>query len=592
MLVALVCACAWLAGAHASAQAQQGALQVSARLSTGVAKLGSSVRLLIEVVGARTATLDALPEIDGLRAGKPSGPSLSESYEIFGRRQTVSRKLTWEIQLQPLRAGEFSVPSVRVQADGQTLQTRELALKVVEDLKGDELGFFEMDVPDQVVEGQPFTLEMRFGWDAALDRELNYANLTLPWMSALPGIIELEGTNTASNASFVELALNSRDRIRAEQLPQQTVNGRPFRMLRVRKRYLATRPGKLEFPISHFEFGQVSEGGIFATRPAERRTYFKSFPGFEIEVQKLPEQGQPLDYTGAVGTIQATASADRRDVDVGDSIKLTVEWTGAGNLEYFDPPDPARMEEFKDFRVYGTTDRKSYERRVVVYDIAPIASTVRAIPPLPLRVYDPVRKQYVTVATNPIAISVRPLKAGSTLANEQGPTAFEFDIRDIQTRSHRLRELARPRSYSVLAALAVVLAGWITLRTIVRRRGDPDAPRQRARRRARRELARALARAAREGAGASAQARAFQHFLAQRTGEGEQAWVGRDVRAWARAHAEEWPLSAEHAGELERLLQQFDERTWSTGGAAAGSDQALDARDVLDTADKLVRGGL
>ena len=33
-----------------------------------------------------------------------------------------------------------------------------------------------------------------------------------------------------------------------------------------------------------------------------------------------------------------------RDVDAGDSIKLSVEWSGDGNLDFFDPPDLARIE--------------------------------------------------------------------------------------------------------------------------------------------------------------------------------------------------------------------------------------------------------
>src|SRR5262249_46579691 len=157
--------------------------------------------------------------------------------------------------------------------------------------------------------------------------------------------------------------------------------------------------GKLEFATSHFEFGQIAERNFFDTRPPLHETYFKSFPAFNVEVIKLPEKDRPLDFSGAVGHITAHASADRRDVDAGESMKLAVEWTGDGNLEFFEPPDPSRMEAFKGFRVYGTTDRKAFDRRTVTYDIAPISPDVHAIPSIPLRVFDPTKKAYVTTET-------------------------------------------------------------------------------------------------------------------------------------------------------------------------------------------------
>lgn len=564
-------------------RAAQSQTSVTAHLTTGVVKLGGDVKLIIDVENARSASIEALPAVDGLKFGALAGPSLSESISLFNGRQTQSRTLTWMAPLQPQRKGDFTIPSINVQADGRQLSTRELTLKVVEDLQGEELGLFEVDAPSQVAEGQPFTLELRFGWDSALERQLNYANLSLPWMGELPGVIELDAPASVPNAAYVELNLNSKDRIKAERIADRTANGHAFQMLRIKKRYLATRPGKLEFPTSHFEFGQVDDmGGFFNTRQPARKTFFKRFPGFDIEVIKLPEQGRPLDFTGAVGTFQVTASADRRDVDAGESIKLTVEWTGDGNLEFFELPDPARNPAFENFRVYGTNDRKSYERRSAVYDIAPISPDVKVIPPIPLRVYDPVKKAYVTISTDPIPIHVRPLKNGASLAGETRASSTTLDIRDIQTGAAAPRDPLRPGSTTLWVILGAVPLGWLALRTIVRRSGDPDAPRARARRRARKRLARDLAAAKT----ASAEARALQRFLAARTGETEQSWIGRDVLSWSQDHSVEGALAPEAAHALAQTIERLDERTYARG------DEAIGAPAILDTADRLLKGGL
>lgn len=571
-----------LLAAGALAAPAQRPTSVTAQLSTGIVKLGQEVRLSIVAENVQQAAVEALPSVDGLRFSKPQGPNTQTMMTIQNGRRTVSQTLTWVVGVQPERKGDFRIPSFTVLADGQRIATRELALKVVEDLQGEELGFFEIDAPGQVAEGQPFTLELRFGWDAALDNRLNYANLSLPWLGALAGVVELDAPVLARNASTVELNLNSRERVQAERLPDKAEGGRTFHILSLKRRYLATRAGKIEIPTSHLEFGSVDESGsFFDLRPRrEKETYYKRFPAFAIEVVELPEQGRPLDFTGAVGQIAVQAGADRRDVDAGESIKLTVEWTGDANLEFFEPPDPRHLEAFKGFRVYGSTDRKTWERRQVVYDLAPLSADVSAIPPLPLRVYDPARKAYTTVQTQAIPIHVRALANASGLGAELAAPATTIDIRDIQAVPVLASASTRSSGWLAWAAGACVLAAWLALRTLVRRRGDPASPLRRARRAAFKNLTRELETAR----SASAQSRALERFLAARSGEPANAWLGRDVRAWAAGVPGR--LSPAAAEELARINAALDESNW------ARSDQALDPRLVRAAAESVMQGGL
>jgi hypothetical protein len=123
------------------------------------------------------------------------------------------------------------------------------------------------------------------------------------------------------------------------------------------------------------------------------------------------------------------------------------------------------------------------------------------------------------------------------------------------------------------------------MRTAVRRRADPDAPVSRARRAAKRVLKRDLAGAKT----ASDQSRALQRFLAARTGEAAQAWVGRDPVRWVHAGSEQdavRTLSDENARKLAELLSTLDERAWARG------DAPIDAREIERVADLVAGGGL
>jgi hypothetical protein len=384
---------------------------VSARLSTGVARLGERIVLVIEVQNANDVRITTVPEVEGLAIGEP-GPASTYSFwgNVNGRRYQVFQ-IQYALPIRTIQEGEFTIPPIGLDADGRALETKPLRLRVVLDLRGADLGFLTVRASStKVVEGQPFTLELRFGWDSSTP--VNHADLSLPWWGALPGLLELETRDQPPQSRRVEgVLVNGQPGVVSEELEPAPGEER-FRVLRIVRTYLASRAGTIEFPASVLEFGRVRER-IFAE--PETASFFVRAEPFTLEVVPLPLAGQPLDYSGAVGNLAVRASADVRDVAVGESIKFSVEWTGEGNLEFFQAPDPKRIDAFHAFRVFGSTEEKRFDLRRVVYDVAPLDETVEAIPPLPLTVFDPERGAYTTLATEPIPIRVRPLAGAANL---------------------------------------------------------------------------------------------------------------------------------------------------------------------------------
>ncbi|MBK7641559.1 MAG: BatD family protein [Planctomycetes bacterium] len=573
----LLALCALALPLAALASAQNG-VQVNARLTSGIVKLGSSAALLLEVEGANQAQPAEAPEVEGLHFGRPGSPSRQSFFSFAGGVRSSSSTLTWSFPITADHKGEFKIPPFEVSADGRTYRSNELWLRVVEDLQGEQLGRFEIHAPSTVVEGQPFTVELDFGWDTRAD--VNRANLSLPWYGELGGVVELDPPVAEPGARKITgVMINSGGDYAAEALPNQRTDQGEFTQLRIRRRFLCSRAGKLEFPTSHLEFGKVTQDFLLQR---ESKLYYKRFPDFTIDVVALPEKDRPLDFSGAVGELHASARADRTDVDVGDSIKLNVEWTGDGNLEFFTPPELDRLDAFEGFRMFGKTDRKTADRRVVTYDLAPTHDRLKQIPPVPLTVFDPKQGAYVTISTPPVPIRVRPLKNATTLGEERVTNAGSMDIQDIQTEPESASAPFAPSPATVLSLLALCSFGWIGARTLVRRNGDPASPILRARRRARRVLERELSRSPR----ASEQAQALHRFLAARTGERSEAWVGRDLEAWRESRPEETRPPTQAALSLAQLERELDERIW------AGSDAPLERARVLAIADELLQGGL
>jgi hypothetical protein len=563
------------AGGFAQGQSQA---RVTSRLSSGVVKLGSEVTLIATVENAAFSDVRPLPEVDGLRLGPWGPPSSRTSTAYVNGRVSHSDERTWTAPVRPLRKGEYTIPGLELSVDGALVRSQPMALNVVEDLKGEELGTFQISASSlQVVEGQPFTVELVFGWDAALIDRINWANLSLSWWGQLIGAIENDPPPPAPGANVVEIVLNTTEAIRVEQLPPTQVRGRAFRLFRLVRSFTPTREGVLEFPTSWLEFARVVDSGDIFTRRRERaESFFVRSEPLSIKVVELPEAGRPADFGGAIGNFRVRAFAEPRDVDAGESIKLKVEWSGTGNLEFFSAPEPSRSDAFAGFRVYGKTETKAIDRRTVTYDLAPRSAEVKQIPPLVLPVFDPVANCYASVATEPIAINVRALARVSGLNEGESGFVAQSDLIDIASQLDADGELARPGARTVLVGLGALPLLWLGLRRIARKRADPWAPLERRRRRARRGLARELARAD----SARAELFALQEFLAARSAERPEAWAGRDLGAWFAQKCPQVPR--ELVAELERQVGALEAAAWGGGSRPNVREPVLDLARRLE----------
>jgi hypothetical protein len=550
--------------------------EVSARLSAGVLRLGDTGAVQVTVENASEARVVALPKVAGLEFGKPGAPVLNRSTSWVNGRVHSESTLTLAIPFRPAAEGEYEIPPIALEADGRRLETKALRLTVVVDIRGADFGFLEVrPSAERVIEGQPFQVELLFGWDA--EEQMSFAELDLPWWDSLPGAVELEEAGLRQDARVDGIVVNGRHNLAAEQLETRARGARRFVTLRLTKSYLPSRSGRLEFSTSSFEFGRRRQVSFFDSR---RESHFVQAPPFTVEVVSLPSEGQPLDFSGAVGQLAARASVDTRDVRAGDSIKFTVEWSGQGNLQFFAVPDLSALDAFRAFRVYGSTEEKAFDRRRVVYDIAPLSPEVSSIPPVALSVYDPEAERYGTVATEPIAIRVRPLERGASLAEVE--RRFERDIEDIDPRPPGREGGARAElqdRFLLGALVAVPLLGALTRSRVRRRLGDPAAPLERRRRHARRALARALARAG----DVAAQRGALLEFLAARTREGVPAWDGRDFARWAGEAGQTFPEGLRR--EAADLLAELEAATF-------GGRTAPEGARILALARKLEEAGL
>ncbi len=131
-----------------------------------------------------------------------------------------------------------------------------------------------------------------------------------------------------------------------------------------------------------------------------------------VNVQPAPE-GAPESFTGAVGQFDIRAELDRGQTQVDEPVTLKVTVEGMGNISTASDPVWPEIDGWRIFDADSSLSTQvenglvsgshTYERLMV-----PTAAGQFTVPAIEYSYFDPSLDQYVTVATDPMAITVAP----------------------------------------------------------------------------------------------------------------------------------------------------------------------------------------
>jgi hypothetical protein len=135
----------------------------------------------------------------------------------------------------------------------------------------------------------------------------------------------------------------------------------------------------------------------------------------EIEVQPLPEEGKPADFSGGVGEFTVRVTPDRSSARAEDDIvKLQVRVEGAGDASVITAPTlPALpgaelLEDPKSAVTRWTDKDKRLSAKTFDYLLRPLTPGTLEIPPLTVSFFNPTKKQYETAQSAPVRIEITP----------------------------------------------------------------------------------------------------------------------------------------------------------------------------------------
>lgn len=173
------------------------------------------------------------------------------------------------------------------------------------------------------------------------------------------------------------------------------------------RRPSSRRRGLFDDFFSNDPFGDPFFDRFFGT--ATQKAFALRSESIPANVSPPPSEGRPDGFGGAVGRFAITATAVPTRVNVGDPITVKVSITGEGNFDRVSIDGIPRDETWKSYKPTVTFESgkdalsgaKTFELALV-----PLKGGRLEIPSVSFSFYDPDRKAYGIVSTQPIAIDV------------------------------------------------------------------------------------------------------------------------------------------------------------------------------------------
>jgi hypothetical protein len=409
----------------------------TASLSPDSVTAGDSAVLTLTIEGNHPKSAPALPPIANLRI--ESGGQSQGFQSINGQ---MTRTASWSYYLTPSQPGEYTIPALKAEVDGQNVTSQPVKLKAVKanDLGGpegatpNEPAFLRFVVPKkEAFVGEAFAIELQ------LYLEANLANAD----EILGKFDQLAGTLVKAEGFSVLKSVNTKRQVR--------IGNTSFKVGVFSAAVSPVKTGDLVLGTPDFNLVvQVPVGSMgFFQRVQNRQIAIHAFQE-PIHALPVPHENVPPDFNGAVGTFSLTVQAAPTNVAVGDLITVKIRLSGKGPLEPLALPAHDTWQDFKTYPPTSTIEPadalaiegvKTFEEIVV-----PQSTDIKQLPPVSFSFFDPEQKCYRTLEQPPIPLSIRagaPALATTRNPGDNGP-ALARDIVPIRQRPGPLVSLSAP----------------------------------------------------------------------------------------------------------------------------------------------------
>jgi len=363
-----------------------------------------------------------------------SGPNTSTNIQFVNGAMSSSNNYTF--YLRPQKEGKFSIAAATLEVDDETISSNIIQITVA---KGTVKTQPQQKSPksrkDEDLLGENLYLK------TFVDKKSVYQNQQILVEYKLYFRVDVRSYNiekVPANPGFwmEEFKLPSQPRVSNE-----IINGITYRTATLRKVALfPTRSGELTIEPMTISLDAVVK------QKRKSRSIFDDFfddpfgrtvktsvssQAIKIDVRSLPKNGQPSDFEGIVGRYNISLKADKSELKANEAVSLQLSIRGDGNVKLLKAP---QIDLPSDMEIYDPKEKTNITRennkisggKVIEYVLVPRFKGEYTIDPILFSYFEPSKKKYITLKTNPINLSVLEgdvptsgLLAGSSLSKQE-----------------------------------------------------------------------------------------------------------------------------------------------------------------------------
>jgi hypothetical protein len=382
-----------------------------------------------------------------------SGPNQSQSMSMVNG--TISQSTTLSLFIAAKKEGRFTIAAASVMSGNQKLETKPIVIEVTKGApqqqqqgnqnaqaqqpQGKEKNQYASEISNDDLFVRTF-----------LSKTKCYLGEQLTLTQKVYSRVDLRGFQNVKFPPYNGFWSQQEVNTQQINLKQENVNGVMYYVAEYSKVYLfPQRAGTISI--------EAIELDCIVRRQTKRqpRNIFEQFFGaggyedvavkvkskpVKVDVEDLPTENKPQNFSGAVGDFGYKAEIDKNKVKANEAINLKITISGKGNIKLI---EPLKLNLPESFEVYDPKESENIKTNGGVsgnisysYLIIPREKGEFTLNDLGFNYFDADKKQYVTIPSPDIHLTVLEGDPGSAqiiAPKKHGVDESENDIRYIKT---------------------------------------------------------------------------------------------------------------------------------------------------------------
>jgi BatD DUF11 like domain len=370
-----------------------GAANFTATLDRDSIQLGETATLSLTFQGGQPRSVPTL-DVPGLQI---SNAGNSTSFSFNNGQMSSSVVVTYSIS--PQQAGEFTIPAMSAEIEGQRYSTHPMKLTVnkpgapstAQINSGSEIAFMRLIVPEKsIYPGQVISIQAQVFFRDDVQNQQGFQFTSLP----------------ADGFTVGKMIPGGRQ--------QAQVGNRLYSVFPISLSLTALKPGTLTIGPVSASVVIITGGqnfGFMGLVGGEQRQISLAADPVTVQSLPLPTQNVPPGFNGAVGDYTMAVSAGPTNLAVGDPITLRVQISGHGALDSLTLPDQTGWNNFKIFsptsKIQADDDMGDQGTKTFEEIITPQNANVHELPAFAFSYFNPEDGNYHTLTepATPLTVS-------------------------------------------------------------------------------------------------------------------------------------------------------------------------------------------